>query len=124
MRNKVLQVVIIILWGCVACTDDDNVKNMNSFNMLRFDFPQGNNPWDKEIEQIAQEWGMYIIYKNVDSTDLNRTWTSSYDTSIPIYVCDEPTDKEIQLYLELIKEWLLGSLDKTNEEHLKQLPLY
>ena len=124
VRNQVLQIMIFVLLGCVSCTDDDNVKNSDSFNMLRFDFPQGNNSWDKEIEQIAEEWGMYIIYKSVDSTDLNRAWTSSYDTFAPIYVCDEPSDEDIQLYLGLIKEWLLGSLDKTNKEHLKQLPLY
>ena len=75
VRNQVLQTMIFVLLGCVSCTDDDNVKNSDSFNMLRFDFPQGNNSWDKEIEQIAEEWGMYIIYKSVDSTDLNRAWT-------------------------------------------------
>ena len=53
VRNQVLQIMIFVLLGCVSCTDDDNVKNSDSFNMLRFDFPQGNNSWDKEIEQIA-----------------------------------------------------------------------
>jgi hypothetical protein len=58
---------------------------------------------------------MYIIYKNVDSTHLNRMWTIPYYTD-PIYVCSEPSSEDIQIYLDLVQEWLLGSLDKTKEE--------
>ena len=66
VRNQVLQIMIFVLLGCVSCTDDDNVKNSDSFNMLRFDFPQGNNSWDKEIEQVAEEWGKYGFESCVD----------------------------------------------------------
>ncbi|WP_292271440.1 hypothetical protein [Butyricimonas sp.] len=123
IKNQIYWIMLFLL-GCISCADDDNVGNIDSFGMLRFEFPQGSNSWDKEIEQIAKDWGMYIIYKDVDSTDLNRTWTESFGTTNPRYVCNEPSNEDIQVYLGLVKEWLLGSLDKTNKEHLKQLPLY
>ena len=64
----------LILFGSVSCVDNDNIGPIEKVNFLQFDFPQGNALWDKEIEQIAKDWGMYIIYKNVDSTHLNRMW--------------------------------------------------
>ena len=113
----------LILFGSVSCVDNDNIGPIEKVNFLQFDFPQGNALWDKEIEQIAKDWGMYIIYKNVDSTHLNRMWTIPYYTD-PIYVCSEPSSEDIQIYLDLVQEWLLGSLDKTKEEDKKQLPYY
>ena len=59
--------IMLLLWaGMIACVDNDNVKYVDSVNLIDFEFPQGNDPWDKEIEQIAKDWGMYIIYKDVE----------------------------------------------------------
>lgn len=102
---------------------DDKLGEVPVHDLNRFEFPQGNNPWDKEIEQIANDWGMYIIYKNVDSTNLNQVWTMP-DFRNPIYVCDEPSDEQIQEYLRIIEEGLLTTLDKTKENDRKQLPVY
>ena len=71
----------LILFGSVSCVDNDNIGPIEKVNFLQFDFPQGNALWDKEIEQIAKDWGMYIIYKsrqhtpeqNVDDTLLHRS---------------------------------------------------
>ncbi len=113
----------LILSGFASCVDNDNIGPIEKVNFLQFDFPQGSATWDKEIEQIAKDWGMYIIYKNVDSTHLNRRWTvPTYNE--PIYVCTEPSSEDILVYLKLVKDWLLGSLDKTKEEDKKQLPYY
>lgn len=124
VKNNIYWIILSMLLGFISCAEDDHVGDIDSFNLSRFDFPQGTNPWDKEIEQIAQDWGMYIIYKDVDSTDLNRTWTEPSGNGMPYYVCTEASDEDVQVYLELIKEWLLGSLDKTKKEDLAQLPLY
>ena len=114
---------MLSLLGLASCGDDDNIGFVEKFDLQQFDFPQGDNPWDKEIEQIAKDWGMYIIYKDVDSTHLNKMWTSPiyYD---PIYVCKTPSDEDVQVYLELVKTWLLGSLDKNKDSDRKQLPFY
>ena len=116
--------IMLLLWaGMIACVDNDNVKYVDSVNLIDFEFPQGNDPWDKEIEQIAKDWGMYIIYKDVDSTHLNKMWTTpSYNS--PIYTCTTPSGEEVQQYVELVKEWLLGSLDKDVKEDRDLLPCY
>lgn len=124
IKNKIYWIVLSMLLGFISCAEDDNVGDIGTFNLLRFDFPQGTNSWDKEIEQIAKDWGMYIIYKDVDSLVLNRAWTQAQGNMFPYYVCDSASDQDVQIYLELIKEWLLGSLDKTKKEDLAQLPLY
>ena len=47
----------LILFGSVSCVDNDNIGPIEKVNFLQFDFPQGNALWDKEIEQIAKDWG-------------------------------------------------------------------
>jgi lipoprotein len=113
---------LVGLMALCSCADD-KLGEVPVHDLNRFEFPQGNNPWDKEIEQIANDWGMYIIYKNVDSTNLNQVWTMP-DFRNPIYVCDEPSDEQIQEYLRIIEEGLLTTLDKAKENDRKQLPVY
>lgn len=123
LKTQIYWILLLSLLGLASCGDDDNIGFVEKFDLQQFDFPQGDNPWDKEIEQIAKDWGMYIIYKDVDSTHLNKMWTSPiyYD---PIYVCKTPSDEDVQVYLELVKTWLLGSLDKNKDSDRKQLPFY
>lgn len=124
IKNKIFWIMLCVLLGVISCTDEDKAGDADWFSLLRFDFPQGTNSWDQEIEQIAKDWGMYIIYKDIDSVDLNRKWSVVQASTSPVYVCDEPSGENIQVYLELVKDWLLGSLDKTKPEDLSQLPLY
>ena len=114
----------LLLLVMAACADNDGIGSLREENVIRFDFPQGNDPWDQEIAKIAEEWGMYIIYKDVDSTNLNRTtWTSPAD-SAPIWTCTTPSGEEIQQYVELVKEWLLGNLDVNSATDKASLPVY
>ena len=121
--KQLYRVLLLALLGLASCTDDDGVGTVQRVDLLDFEFPQGNDPWDREIEQIAKDWGMYIIYKNVDSTHLNRMWTTPIYND-PIYVCTTPSNEEIQIYLDLVKEWLLGGMDKNKEEDRRSLPYY
>ena len=121
--KQIYRVLLLALLGLASCTDDDGVGTVQRVDLLDFEFPQGNDPWDREIEQIAKDWGMYIIYKNVDSTHLNRMWTTPIYND-PIYVCTTPSNEEIQIYLDLVKEWLLGGMDKNKEEDRRSLPYY
>lgn len=124
MRIKqIYWVLLLALFGLASCAEDDGVGTVKRVDLLGFEFPQGDNSWDKEIEKIAKDWGMYIIYKEVDSTHLNRMWTTPLYNA-PIYVCTTPSDEDIQVYLNLVKEWLLGSLDQKSDEDRKSLPFY
>ena len=123
MLKNMYWIWVLALLGFMSCADNDNVGKVERVDLLDFDFPQGNDPWDKEIEQIAKDWGMYIIYKDVDSTHLNRRWTTPVETA-PIYVCTTPSSDDIQVYLQLVKDWLLSGMDKDNEADREQLPIY
>jgi hypothetical protein len=124
LKKQIYAVILFVVLGCMSCGDDDNnLGPLSEVDFLSFEFPQGNNAWDKEIEQIAKDWGMYIIYKDVDSTHLSRSLTTSTANS-PVYTCETPGDEDIQFYLGLVKEWMLESLDKTKKEDLKGLPYY
>ena len=122
LKNKIFWLLLLCL-GMVSCYEEDKIETVEKLNLIRFDFPQGNNPWDLEIEQIAKDWGVYIIYKDVDSTDLNQSWATTGKQS-PLYVCNTPSDEEVQVYLKLVKESLLGIMDKNSKEDREQLPLY
>lgn len=114
----------LLLLVMAACADNDGIGSLREENVIRFDFPQGNDPWDQEIAKIAEEWGMYIIYKDVDSTNLNRTTWTSPAYSAPIWTCTTPSGEEIQQYVELVKEWLLGNLDVNSATDKASLPVY
>ena len=62
MLKNMYWIWVLALLGFMSCADNDNVGKVERVDLLDFDFPQGNDPWDKEIEQIAKDWGMYIIY--------------------------------------------------------------
>lgn len=121
--NKIVWLLLLLSIGMASCYEDDKIGMVEKPNLIRFDFPQGDDPWDLEIEQIAKDWGMYIIYKDVDSTDLNQSWVTT-GTYSPLYVCTTPSAEEIQVYLKLVKESLLGTMDKNSKEDKEQLPLY
>ena len=123
MRNRIYWFLLLLGLGLVACNDNDNIGEVGTLGLIRYDFPQGNDPWDLEIEQIAKDWGMYIIYKGVDSTALNQKWTTSGLRS-PRFVCNTPSAEEIQVYLKLVKESLLSTMDQNSREDREQLPLY
>ena len=35
-----------------GCYNENDVTPSGNYSVLRFEFPQGNNSWDKEIEEI------------------------------------------------------------------------
>ena len=75
MRN------IYILWGLLACMaftscyEEDTLTPTEGGVELRFKVPQGNNSWDNDIAQIYEDYNVYLIYKDLQRADFNRSWT-------------------------------------------------
>lgn len=105
-----------------ACSSEE-LGPVEMASVLRFEFPQGDNVWDREFVQIAEDWGMYVIYKDIDSLALNRSWTTPVNASMA-YKGDPVPEEYIPVYLDLIKTTMLASLDKSNESNRKMLPVY
>lgn len=122
IRKLFYGMTVMALMSLSACTDDD-LGAIEKASVLRFEFPQGNDAWDREFKQIAEDWGMYVIYRDIDSMVLNRSWTNPPNGAVS-YMGDPVPDEYMPVYLDIVKNSLLGPLDKHNESHRKQLPIY
>ena len=49
--KQIYRVLLLALLGLASCTDDDGVGTVQRVDLLDFEFPQGNDPWDSDIEQ-------------------------------------------------------------------------
>lgn len=107
---------------CLSACSDDELGTIDRMDVNRFEFPQGSNSWDKEIEQIAKDWGMFIIYKDYTKDDLNKTWL--FNRYNPMYEGDLPSEDEVPVYLEIMKKWILSTYDKEDDNDRSQLPVY
>ena len=58
-----------------ACYHEDDIIPSEKTMVLRFDFPQGNNSWDEDLVKINEEFGVCMIYKDIEEGDYNRSWT-------------------------------------------------
>lgn len=46
------------------------------YSPIRGGFPQGNTEYDSIINDIKNEYGVYLLYKDITEEDLNRDWVS------------------------------------------------
>lgn len=84
--------------------DEDPIAPSGDYDVIRFDFPQGDNDFDREIKEIHDKYGFYIIYKDVTLPDLNRKWTS-VGTDNTFYGNDV-ADEDMPFYVNFIKSFL------------------
>lgn len=121
MRN------IYILWGllvCIAftsCYEEDTLTPTEGGVELRYNVPQGNNSWDEDIVQIYEDYGVYLIYKDLVKADFNRSWTGgSYGDGIDGQGC--VNDEMTHYYVEFMKRHVFAYLNPPITS--KVLPMY
>lgn len=102
--------LLYTLFGLLALTscikDEDPIQPSGNYSVLRFDFPQGNNPYDQEIVEIHDQYGIYVIYKDITDQDINRQW-QSLGTGKPL-TCDEIPEEDRQFYVDFLKDQVLS----------------
>lgn len=77
--KKYLLTLTIILAGLVsfsACSEEEEIVPSGNYSPIRGGFPQGTTKYDSLIYDIKQEYGVYLIYKDITEEDLNRDWVS------------------------------------------------
>ena len=70
----VLKKLLYSVVGCMlftSCYDEDALTPGDRVLESRFEFPQGSNSWDEEAQDILDEFGIYLIYKNYAEDDFN-----------------------------------------------------
>lgn len=79
--KRVVYSAIILMAGFFilgSCSDDeDAITPSGNYSPLRGEFPQGDTEYDKTIENISKEYGVYLLYKDITEQDLNRDWMST-----------------------------------------------
>ena len=111
--------------GCllmVSCYDEDPLTAdvEEGGGLLRFEFPQGTNSWDDDIKAIQEEFGVYVIYDGIDSSDLNRSWTGSFIGST--YYGEGSTSEQAEYVVDFLRDHIFANL--TSEITERVFPLY
>ena len=71
-------VILIALVSFTACKDDDeNITPSGNYSPIRGGFPQDTTVYDSLINEIKNEYGVYLLYKDITEEDLNRDWVSA-----------------------------------------------
>lgn len=76
MKKALLYTTLGLLAFTGCNNDEDPIQPTGNYSVLRFEFPQGNNPFDEEIKEIHDKYDVYLLYKDITDTDLNRQWQS------------------------------------------------
>lgn len=117
-KNIIYGLVWVLCFS--SCYDEKDIIPLSGDkDMLRYEFPQGNNSWDKDIEAISEEFGVYLIYKDFKHADFNRSWTGAASVE---YFGETLTDEQVGLSTKFMKEQVFAHLTKDITK--KVLPLY
>lgn len=112
---------IVVMGAFFSCYDEKALTpTEDGEGMSRYEFPQGTNSWDKDIEAIAEEFNVYLIYKNFKHADFNRAWSGG---GLGIeYYGEDLSDEYAELSARFMKEHVFAYL---NAKILpKVLPMY
>ncbi len=77
--KKYLFTAIMMLAGAVSftsCHEDEVITPTDDYSPIRGGFPQGDSKQDALIYDIKQDYGVYLLYKDITEEDLNRDWVS------------------------------------------------
>ena len=70
-----------ILFACIvsfnACNEEEELTPSGNYSPIRGGFPQGETRYDSIINDIKNEYGVYLLYKDITEEDLNRDWVSA-----------------------------------------------
>ena len=62
----------------VSCWKEPAIEPERQNDDLLFEFPQGTGEIDRELQRIQQDFDTHVIYKDITSNLLNRTWINLY----------------------------------------------
>ena len=121
--NKFKIVLYVFLCSVLlsACYHEDDIIPSEKTMVLRFDFPQGNNSWDEDLAKINEEFGVCMIYKDIEEGDYNRSWTGGGVFAAEFHGQDL-NDEQAQFYTNFFKNHVFNYLNA--EITQKVLPPY
>lgn len=106
---KVRIPVIAALLLCAACYREAPIVPTDAVDEPLFAFPQGNESYDRTLQTIQEDYGTYVIYKDIPNYLLNRAWVNVYLNSY--IVADPVPDALVPWYIDFIKENVFDYVD-------------
>ncbi len=102
MKTKIFALLLAMAccFTLAGCYSEDPINVDEDESVDRFTFPQGENAYDKEIEDIYQKFGVMLIYHGVTSTDLDRSWITTMSGKS---YAEEPDGEQVQFLVNYLK---------------------
>ena len=69
--------MLALLLAFSSCSEEDALEPSGNYSPIRGGFPQGDSRYDSIINDIKNEYGVYLLYKDITEEDLNRDWVSA-----------------------------------------------
>ena len=109
MKYKNIFSLIFLLATLVACDDEKKLypRSEDASSISRFEFPQGSNSWDSDLEEMANTFGTIPIYTAFDTLDLNQAWSGTYTIK---YYGEPLCDEYAIFYTDFFKNHVFGFL--------------
>ena len=118
---KITMIALMALVSFSACRDsEEEITPSGNYSPIRGGFPQGDSELDQRIYQIKQDYGVYLLYKDVTEEDMNRTWESPGTESI--IVAGDEADREegawnlpmehLPFYVDFFENYIFPNINK------------
>ena len=121
--KRFIKGAIFLLAGLVlfnACDEEENITPSGNYSPIRGGFPQGNTEYDSLINDIKQEYGVYLLYKDITEEDLNRDWVSAGTGDIYVGGYDEERndpawnlpEEHLPFYVSFFYDYIFPNISK------------
>lgn len=74
---KYLILILCASFIATSCYKEETIESRGKGMVELFDFPQGEHPWDNDIEQIYKKFGIKLIYKKYSEMVFSRKWIAA-----------------------------------------------
>lgn len=113
-----------ILFACIlsftACNDEESLSPSGDYSPIRGGFPQGDTKYDSIINDIKNEYGVYLLYKDITEEDLNRDWVSAGTGDIYVGGYDHERDdhawnlpeEQLPFYVDYFNSYIFPNISK------------
>lgn len=106
---KIVSVLAVTMGLSSSCYKEEPIVPTPMRDDLLFEFPQDNQEYDRRIQKIHEQYGTYVIYKDIDQNLLNRAWINLYPAMT--LVADPVKQEHINYYLDLLQAHLFDYCD-------------
>ena len=121
--KKFICTTAIILAGMAliaSCSHEENITPSGNYSPIRGGFPQGDSRYDSLINEIKEEYGVYLLYKDITEEDLNRDWVSAGTGDIYVAGYDEERDapswnlpeEHLPFYVDYFYNYIFPNISK------------